>query len=61
MDKVHKILLSIPGVLSADTVFGSYDIICAVKANREADLGQLYSRIQQNVPGIEGSMTAIVR
>ena len=32
LDTVREALLSIPGVLSADTVFGSYDVICPVEA-----------------------------
>lgn len=59
-DKVQKSLLSIPGILSADTVFGPYDVICPVRAKDRAELERVISYIQSNVPGIEGSITTIV-
>ena len=47
-------------VLSADTVFGPYDVIVAVKASDKEDLKQLISQIQEKVPHIQGTVTAIV-
>lgn len=60
LEKVQQELQSIPKVLSADTVFGPYDVICAVRANNKEDLKQLISQIQTEVPQIQGTITAIV-
>jgi hypothetical protein len=60
LDKVQQSLLNLPQVLSADTVFGPYDVICAVRANDTAALERFISKIQNEIPGIQGSMTAIV-
>jgi DNA-binding Lrp family transcriptional regulator len=60
LEQVQQELQSIPKVLSADTVFGPYDVICAVKANDKEDLKQLISQIQNRVPQIQGTVTAIV-
>jgi len=60
LEIVQQKLQSIPKVLSADTVFGPYDVICAVKANDNKDLQLLISQIQRDVPQINGTITAIV-
>jgi uncharacterized protein with GYD domain len=60
LEQVQKELQSIPKVLSADTVFGPYDVICAVKANDKEDLKRLVSQIQKEVSHIQGTVTAIV-
>ncbi len=60
LEKVQEALLSVPEVLTADTVFGPYDIICAVSARDATDLERIVRQIQVNIPGIEGSMTAVV-
>ena len=60
LELVQEKLQAMPKVLSADTVFGPYDVICAVKANDNKDLQQLISQIQSEVPQIQGSATAIV-
>ena len=60
LEEVRKTLVSLPQVLAADTVFGPYDVICPVKVKDRTELEQVISHIQNNVPGIEGSMTAIV-
>ncbi len=52
-------LLTIPEVLSADSVFGPCDIICSVKAEDAEELETLVLLIQQ-IPGIEASSTSIV-
>ena len=59
LDTVQKSILSFPEVLSADTVFGPYDVICSVKAKDQADLERIVSKIQK-ISGIESSMTSIV-
>jgi len=60
LELVQEKLQGIPKVLSADTVFGPYDVICAVKANDNKDLQLLISQIQREVPQIQGTVTAIV-
>ncbi len=60
LEKVQQALQTFPEVLSADTVFGPYDVICAVKAKDRADLQRLISQIQAEVPNIQGTMTEIV-
>jgi DNA-binding Lrp family transcriptional regulator len=60
LEKVQQELQSIPKVLSADTVFGPYDVICAVRASDKEDLKRLVSQIQKEVPHIQGTVTAIV-
>lgn len=60
LENARIALLNIPQVVSADTVFGPYDIICPVRAEDRTELERTIRHIQQNVPGIEGSMTAVV-
>ena len=60
LEQVQEALQNIPQVLSADTVFGPYDVICAVKAKDRMDLQQLISKIQLEVPHIQGTMSEIV-
>jgi DNA-binding Lrp family transcriptional regulator len=60
LEMVQEKLQSMPQVLSADTVFGPYDIICAVKAKDNNDLQQLISKIQTEVPQIQETTTSIV-
>jgi hypothetical protein len=60
LETVQEKLQNIPKVLSADTVFGPYDVICAVKANDNKDLQSLISQIQRDIPQIQGIITAIV-
>ena len=60
LELVQQKLQSIPQVLSADTVFGPYDVICAVRASGMEDLKRLISQIQKEVPNIQGTVTGIV-
>jgi hypothetical protein len=60
LEQVQEKLQAIPKVLSADTVFGSYDVICAVKADNNKDLELLVSQIQTEVPQVQGILTAMV-
>ncbi len=60
LEMVQQKLQDIPKVLSADTVFGPYDVICTVKANDNKDLELLISQIQREVPQIQVTLTAIV-
>jgi Lrp/AsnC ligand binding domain len=60
LDLVQEKLQSISKVLSADTVFGPYDIICAVKAKDNKGLQLLISQIQRKIPKIQVALTAIV-
>jgi hypothetical protein len=59
LENARKSLLTIPEVLSADSVFGPYDIICSVKAKDQIDLERIVSSVQ-NTRGVENSMTSIV-
>ena len=59
LETVRDKLLTIPEVLSADSVFGPFDVICSVKATDPEELETLVSVIQQ-IPGIETSFTSIV-
>jgi hypothetical protein len=60
LEQVQQQLQNIPKVLSADTVFGPYDIICAVRTKDKADLKLLISQIQKEVTYIQGTVTEIV-
>jgi hypothetical protein len=60
LEQVQQQLQSIPKVLSADTLFGPYDIICAVRTKDKADLKLLISQIQKEVTYIQGTVTEIV-
>jgi len=60
LENVRKALLTIPEVLSADTVFGPYDVICSVRAKDRAELERVISYIHNNVSGVVGVVTAIV-
>jgi nitrate reductase NapAB chaperone NapD len=59
LENVQKTLLEFPEVLSADTVFGPYDLICSVKAKNQEDLERTVSAIQR-ISGVESSVTSIV-
>ncbi len=59
LENVRTDLLKIPEVLSADSVFGPYDVICAVKASDAKELETLVLLIQQ-IPGVQNSATSIV-
>ena len=60
-ETMREALLTIPGVLSADAVFGPYDIICTVQAEDRTDLDQLIAGIKHSIPSIEVSMTAVIK
>jgi hypothetical protein len=60
LELVQEKLQNIPEVLSADTVFGPYDVICSVKGSNNKDLQNLILKIQREVPQIQGTETAIV-
>ena len=60
LEEVQETLQKIPQVLAADTVFGPYDVICAVTAKDRLDLQHLIARIQQEVPHIQETVTEVV-
>ena len=60
LEKLQETLQNIPGVLSADTVFGPYDVICAVRVRNKIELKQLVERIEEEVPDIQGIVTEII-
>ena len=59
VEKIQRTLLSFSEMLSADTVFGPYDLICSVRANGQEELERTISAVQ-SIPGVEGSVTSIV-
>jgi DNA-binding Lrp family transcriptional regulator len=59
LENVRESLLNMPEVLSADSVFGPYDVICSVKTKDQSQLERSIARIQK-IPGVESSMTSIV-
>jgi hypothetical protein len=60
LEKLQETLQNIPGILSADTVFGPYDVICAVRVRNKIELKQLVERIEKEVPDIQGIVTEIL-
>jgi DNA-binding Lrp family transcriptional regulator len=60
LEKLQSALLKVPEVISADTVFGPYDLITAIRVNNSADMDPLISHIHRNIPEIEGAMTSVV-
>ncbi|MBN1245615.1 Lrp/AsnC ligand binding domain-containing protein [Candidatus Bathyarchaeota archaeon] len=60
LEKLQETLQNIPGVLSADTVFGPYDVICAVRVRNKIELKQLVERIEEEVPDVQGIVTEIL-
>jgi DNA-binding Lrp family transcriptional regulator len=60
-EDVRRSVLSIPEVLSADFIFGPYDIICPIRAKDLADLERVLLSIQTSISGIERTMTCIVK
>jgi hypothetical protein len=60
LEKLQSALLKVPEVISADTVFGPYDVITAIRVNDRADMEPLISHIHRSIPGIEGAMTSVV-
>jgi len=61
LETVREALLTIPGVLSADAVFGPYDIICPVQGKDSTDLNRLIAHIHRNIPRVEVSLTSVVK
>lgn len=59
LENVRKKLLTVPSVLTADSVLGPYDMICAVKVKDHMELEQVVLNIQ-NIPGVESQITSIV-
>lgn len=59
LENVQRSLLAFPEVLSADTVFGPYDLICSVRAKNQEELEVTVSAIQK-IAGVEGSVTSLV-
>ena len=61
LEAVRRGITKVPEVLSADWVFGPYDIICPVKAQNMTDLERVVLNLQTSVSGIERTMTSIVK
>lgn len=60
LQRLQKALLTVPEVISADTVFGLHDLICAIKVEDKAQLERVISHIHKNVPGIEGALASVI-
>jgi hypothetical protein len=58
-EDVKAKLLTLPEVLSADVVLGSYDVICSLKAEDHDELETSVLLIQQ-IAGLVSSVTSIV-
>jgi hypothetical protein len=59
VEDVRSKLLTIPEVLSADSVLGPFDVICSVKAEDRDELETSVLLIQQ-IAGLESSVTSVV-
>lgn len=60
LENAQQALMKVPEVISADIVFGPYDIIAPLRAKDQVDLERVISHIHRDVPGIEGAATTIV-
>jgi hypothetical protein len=60
LEKLQETLQNIPGVLSADSVFGPYDVISPVRVRDKIALKQLVSKIEKEVPDIQETVTEIL-
>ena len=60
LEKLQETLQNIKGVLSADTVFGPYDVICAVRVRNKVELKQLLEKIEAEVQDVQGIVTEIL-
>ena len=60
-ENIRRNAISLPGVLTADFVFGSYDIICPIQANDMSDLERTVITLQTTVPGIVRTTTCLVK
>jgi hypothetical protein len=60
LENAQQALIKVPEVISADIVFGPYDIIAPLRAKGQVDLERVISHIHREVPGIEGAATTIV-
>lgn len=61
VEDVRRSILAIPEVLSADGVFGPYDLVVPVRAKDLADLERVLINVQTSSSGIERTMTCIVK
>lgn len=59
LESVRTGLLALPQVLSADSVFGPYGLICSVKARNDADCESVVSSIE-SLPGVQNLTTSLV-
>ena len=60
-EDVRRGVLAIPEVLSADHVFGPYDLVCHVRARDRVDLERVLLSIQTSDSGIERTLTCIIK
>jgi hypothetical protein len=60
LEKLQRALLTVPEVISADTVFGPYDLNCAIKVDDRTQLEQVITHVRKNFPEIEGALTSVI-
>ncbi|MCW4039908.1 MAG: Lrp/AsnC ligand binding domain-containing protein [Candidatus Bathyarchaeota archaeon] len=61
LENVRRGVLACPEVISADSVFGPYDVICPIRAKNIADLERIILNIQTSVTGLESTLTCLVK
>jgi hypothetical protein len=61
LENVRRGVLACPEVISADSVFGPYDVICPIRAKNIADLERIVLNIQTSVSGLESTLTCLVK
>ena len=60
-EMVRRSVLTIPEVLTADFVYGPYDVICPIRAPNIADLERVVLNLQTSASGIERTMTCLIK
>ncbi len=61
LENVRRGVLACPEVISADSVFGPYDVICPIRAKNIADLERTLLSIQTSISGLESTVTCLVK
>ena len=61
LEDVRRGIMSVPEALSADSVFGPYDVVCPIRAKDMRDLERVVLCIQTSVLGIESTLTCLVK
>jgi DNA-binding Lrp family transcriptional regulator len=56
---VAEQLRQLPGVLAADVVTGTYDVVLVLEGGNTSDIGRLVLTQIHGTPGLKGTMTLI--